>query len=102
MVLLHEFIIKMRSAQIRPYKNGTTFTQFTHAKLLTTHGGNGKTGAVGAGSNRLFCDGHVKYSRKSAMTFADFGAIGTGSDAKYKEDAPGTASQQGLAFAPAF
>lgn len=101
-VMLHEFIVKMRVAQIRPYKAGANFTQFTNAKMHTTHGGSGKTGATGAGSNRLFCDGHAKFSRKAAMTFADFGASGTGSDAKYKEDAAGTASQQGLSFAPAF
>lgn len=92
-VLLHEFNIYTRSAQMRPYPAGTEFRQFHHGKLENTHTG---------GANRLFVDGHVRWDRKTRMTFADYGAGGPNADVKFVDDAAGTITQQNMVLPAAF
>jgi prepilin-type N-terminal cleavage/methylation domain-containing protein/prepilin-type processing-associated H-X9-DG protein len=91
-VLLQEFTIYTRVAQMRPFPTSpgaNTFQQFHHYLIGTSHN---------QGENRLFCDGHVKWSKKTGMTFTDYGVGGTGSDAKFLEDPAGVAAQYGLTF----
>lgn len=68
-VFLHEFNIYQRAAQMRPYPSGNNFTQFHNTKMENLHFD---------GGNRLFCDGHAKWSKKSNMTFAEYGAADNG------------------------
>ena len=45
-----------------------TYTEFNHPYYNKRHNG---------GATRLFCDGHAKWSKRDAMSFADYGATGT-------------------------
>lgn len=91
-VLLQEFTIYTRVAQMRPFPTSpgvNSFQQFHHFLIDTTHN---------QGANRLYCDGHVKWAKKTAMSFAEYGVGGAGSDAKFREDSAGVAAQYGIAF----
>jgi prepilin-type N-terminal cleavage/methylation domain-containing protein/prepilin-type processing-associated H-X9-DG protein len=93
-VLLHEFNIYQRCAQMRPYPvGGGNFIQFHHGKMENAHTG---------GANRLFCDGHVRWDKKTNMTFADYGAGGANASLHFVDDAPGTVTQQNIVMPAAF
>lgn len=65
-VMIHEFRFYQRTAQNRPYLvSGSTYRQYQHGNLDYSHFD---------GGNRIYCDGHVKWSKKTLMTFGDFGA----------------------------
>ncbi|WP_309711543.1 DUF1559 domain-containing protein [Armatimonas sp.] len=67
-IYLEEFSIFTRTAQARPQRTGATttvFNQFNHILYNSHHN---------EGSNLLYCDGHAKWSKKVALTFAMFGA----------------------------
>lgn len=93
-VMLHEFNIFIRAAQQRPYQtSGSNYTQFHNIKMDNTHFD---------GASRLFCDGHAKWVRKNAMTFADFGATGTNANVHWAEDATTASTQQSWSLTAAF
>jgi prepilin-type N-terminal cleavage/methylation domain-containing protein/prepilin-type processing-associated H-X9-DG protein len=67
-IYLREFNIFSRTSQARPRRStptATTFQEFNHILYDFIHN---------EGSNLLYCDGHAKWSRKTALTFAMFGA----------------------------
>jgi prepilin-type N-terminal cleavage/methylation domain-containing protein/prepilin-type processing-associated H-X9-DG protein len=66
-VYLREFSIYTRTAQTRPVRVGTVgqFSQFNNLLYDYVHN---------EGSNLLYCDGHAKWTKKTALTFAMFGA----------------------------
>jgi len=92
-VVLHEFNIYQRAAQMRPYPSGSQFIQFHNGKMENTHLN---------GANRLFCDGHAKWSKKTAMTFADYGGGGANASLHFVDDASGTITQQNIILPAAF
>ena len=72
-VYLQEYKFYGRTAQERPRReldNGSTgyYQEFNHPFYNNRHS---------EGGNRLFCDGHAKWNKKNAMSFADYGATGT-------------------------
>jgi prepilin-type N-terminal cleavage/methylation domain-containing protein/prepilin-type processing-associated H-X9-DG protein len=74
-VYLREFLIYSRTAQTRPRRSSataTTFQEFNHILYDFVHN---------EGTNLLYCDGHAKWKKKVALTFADFGANTTYSTA---------------------
>lgn len=95
-VMMSEFNIYQRAAQLRPYTGGLGYTQFHNAKMDYLHFD---------GGNRIFCDGHAKWSKKTAMKFSDFGAAGTGSDGSSADTNffdVNASAQQNTSFAAAF
>lgn len=67
-IYLREFLIYSRTAQARPRRSSATstrFREFNHELYDFIHN---------EGSNLLYADGHAKWSRKTALTFAMFGA----------------------------
>lgn len=72
-IYLHEYRWKSRVSQVRPNSNGpadpNTYFQFDHFFYATLHS---------QGGNLLYCDGHAKWKRKTAMMFREFGADMTG------------------------
>jgi prepilin-type N-terminal cleavage/methylation domain-containing protein/prepilin-type processing-associated H-X9-DG protein len=67
-IYLREFRIYSRTAQTRPHRTSATssnFYEFNHILYDFIHN---------EGSNLLFCDGHARWLRKTALTFAMFGA----------------------------
>lgn len=67
-VFLREFSIYSRTAQARPRRVNATsanFVEFNHILYDYVHN---------EGTNLLYCDGHAKWMKKTAMTFAMFGA----------------------------
>jgi prepilin-type N-terminal cleavage/methylation domain-containing protein/prepilin-type processing-associated H-X9-DG protein len=72
-IFLHEYRFKSRVSQTRPCPlnaaNPTTFYQYNHFFYEAMHSG---------GGNLLFCDGHAKWKRKTAIMFREFGADMTG------------------------
>ena len=70
-IFLHEYKFSSRVSQVRPNQivadNGQTlYMSLNHAYYEIQHAGH-------LGANLLFCEGHVKYRRKSAIKFRDFG-----------------------------
>jgi prepilin-type processing-associated H-X9-DG protein len=92
-VMLHEFNIYQRAAQMRPYPSGANFIQFHNGKMENCHL---------AGANRLFCDGHARWNKKTDMTFADYGGGGANANVKFVDDAAGTITQQNMVLPAAF
>jgi prepilin-type N-terminal cleavage/methylation domain-containing protein/prepilin-type processing-associated H-X9-DG protein len=72
-IYLHEYRFNSRVSQVRPCPlnaaNPTTFYQYNHFfyDFMHTQGG-----------NLLYCDGHAKFKKKTAIKFKDFGADMTG------------------------
>jgi prepilin-type N-terminal cleavage/methylation domain-containing protein/prepilin-type processing-associated H-X9-DG protein len=67
-IYLREFSIYSRTAQSRPRRSSataTTFQEFNHILYDFIHN---------EGSNLLYCDGHAKWAKKTALTFPMFGA----------------------------
>ena len=65
-VFLSEYAYISRSCQVRPQKNASNqYSEFNHDFYHFQHS---------VGGNLLFCDGHAKWSKKSAMNIALFGA----------------------------
>lgn len=65
-IFLHEVRNFHRLSQVKPYKTAANqATGFTHGYYDSLH----KDGA-----NLLFCDGHAKWQRKDAISYAQFGA----------------------------
>ncbi len=94
-VLLQEFTIFTRTAQLRPFAVDpavNSFQQFHHYLTGTSHN---------KGANHVYCDGHVKWSKKTQMSFADYGAGGTGATTKFRDDSAGVTAQYGSAFSSA-
>jgi prepilin-type N-terminal cleavage/methylation domain-containing protein/prepilin-type processing-associated H-X9-DG protein len=92
-VMLREFKFYQRTAQMRPVPSGSNYTQFQHANLEYSHF---------EGANRLFCDGHVKWAKKTSMTFADYGAGGASADTHFLDTPGGISTQQFLTMPAAF
>ena len=71
-VFAQEYKFKTRVGQVRPCLANVaanTFNQFNHPFYDVQHAG-GSTG----GANLLYCDGHAKFKKKTAIRFAEFGA----------------------------
>ena len=67
-IFLHEYKYITRVAHVRPRLSsatGTTFREFNHQFYDIQHSG---------GANILYCDGHAKWSKKTQIKFAAFGA----------------------------
>jgi prepilin-type N-terminal cleavage/methylation domain-containing protein/prepilin-type processing-associated H-X9-DG protein len=67
-VFLHEFSVYSRTAQARPRRNSATssrFREFNHILYDFVHQ---------EGTNMVYCDGHAKWKKKTAIRFTDFGA----------------------------
>ena len=98
-VMMHEFRLYQRASQMRPYVGGIGYVQFQHGNLDNMHFD---------GANRLFCDGHAKWSKKTLMKFSDYGATGNGSDGStpadtyFADSGSAVTTQQNLSFAAAF
>lgn len=92
-VCLHEFNIYQRAAQMRPYPSGADYIQFHNNKMDNVHFD---------GANRLFCDGHAKWSKKTAMKFADYGAGGVNANLNFDDSAAGTTAQAAMVLPAAF
>jgi prepilin-type N-terminal cleavage/methylation domain-containing protein/prepilin-type processing-associated H-X9-DG protein len=92
-VVLREFKFYQCTAQMRPVPSGSDYTQFQHANLEYSHF---------EGANRLFCDGHAKWAKKTSMTFADYGAGGASADTHFLDTPSGISAQQFLAMPAAF
>jgi prepilin-type N-terminal cleavage/methylation domain-containing protein/prepilin-type processing-associated H-X9-DG protein len=91
-VLLQEFTIFTRTAQSRPFASTpgiNSYQQFHHFLTGTPHS---------KGANHVYCDGHVKWSKKTQMSFADYGAGGTGAATKFRDDSAGVSAQYSTAF----
>ena len=73
-IFAHEVRNFFRAAQEKPRMVLSTglYTGFTSQYYDSTHSG---------GANLLFCDGHAKWQKRSAIRFAQFGAkVGTGAN----------------------
>jgi prepilin-type N-terminal cleavage/methylation domain-containing protein/prepilin-type processing-associated H-X9-DG protein len=95
-VLIREFRFYTRTAQMRPTRtaiNSTDFRQYQHANLEYLHF---------EGANRVFCDGHAKWSKKTRMTFADYGAGGAEANLAFTDVASEIAAQQNKIMPAAF
>jgi prepilin-type N-terminal cleavage/methylation domain-containing protein/prepilin-type processing-associated H-X9-DG protein len=92
-VMLREFKFYQCTAQMRPVPSGSNFVQFQHANLEYSHF---------EGANRLFCDGHAKWAKKTSMTFADYGAGGAGADTHFLDTPSGISAQQFQTMPSAF
>ena len=71
-IFADEYRFKSRASQVRPCYNGTTsadgrpqYNQFNHPYYMEMHS---------EGGNQLFCDGHAKFRKKTAVKFRDYGA----------------------------
>lgn len=108
-VYVQEYAYITRTCQTRPrrvddpttgWKDGYTgrYQEFNHPFYNSMHFG---------GGNRLFCDGHAKWSKRTAMTFADYGATGTSNTGRaattpFRDDSAGTNADDGEQFLAAF
>ncbi|HEX8832592.1 MAG TPA: DUF1559 domain-containing protein [Abditibacteriaceae bacterium] len=92
-VLVHEFRFYHRTAQMRPKPSGSDFVQFHHGNLENSHF---------EGGSRLFCDGHAKWTKKTRMTFADYGAGGVNANLSFADTATETITQQNMVMPSAF
>jgi prepilin-type N-terminal cleavage/methylation domain-containing protein/prepilin-type processing-associated H-X9-DG protein len=73
-IFLHEYKAKSRVSQVRPHPDGIVngrevFRQFNHQYYDFMHA---------EGGNLVYCDGHVKFKKKRAITFKEFGADTSG------------------------
>jgi prepilin-type N-terminal cleavage/methylation domain-containing protein/prepilin-type processing-associated H-X9-DG protein len=90
-VYLREFSIYSRTAQTRPRPNTADksdglYVEFNHILYDFIHN---------EGSNMLYADGHAKFSKKTALTFAMFGADPNSSEARCKGKLVTNPSNQG-------
>jgi prepilin-type N-terminal cleavage/methylation domain-containing protein/prepilin-type processing-associated H-X9-DG protein len=108
-VYLQEYAYISRTAQCRPRRvtdpvSGYTpdytgtYQEFNHPFYNAMHNG---------GGNRLYCDGHAKWTKRTGMTFADYGATGnstTGVPAtnRFRDDTAGANADDALQFYAAF
>jgi prepilin-type N-terminal cleavage/methylation domain-containing protein/prepilin-type processing-associated H-X9-DG protein len=106
-VYLQEYAYISRAAQCRPRRAIDTFTEeytgayqeFNHPFYSTMHNG---------GGNRLYCDGHAKWTKRTGMTFADYGAIGTSTpgglaaNSFFRDDTAGANNDDAQQFNAAF
>jgi prepilin-type N-terminal cleavage/methylation domain len=108
-VYLQEYAYISRTAQCRPRRTVDpvtgytedytgTYVEFNHPFYNAMHNG---------GGNRLYCDGHAKWTKRTGMTFADYGAIGnstTGVPATnyFRDDTAGANADDALQFNAAF
>jgi prepilin-type N-terminal cleavage/methylation domain-containing protein/prepilin-type processing-associated H-X9-DG protein len=106
-VYLQEYAYISRAAQCRPRRAVDTFTEsytgtyqeFNHQFYNAMHNG---------GGNRLYCDGHAKWTKRTGMTFADYGAIGTSTPgglpatAFFRDDVTGANADGAQQFNAAF
>ena len=92
-VLIREFRFYHRTAQTRPYLNGGNYTQFQTGNMENSHFD---------GANRLFADGHAKWSKKTNMTFADYGAGGATATDAFAESGTTLSTQQSASLPAAF
>lgn len=71
-IYLHEYAFYSRVAQVRPRRRNSTSvppafaSDANHMLYAKQHVGK-------SGGNLLYCDGHAKYRKKSAMKFKEFG-----------------------------
>ena len=72
LIFADEYRFKSRASQVRPcYNGGTsadgrpTFNQFNHPYYMEQHS---------EGGTQVFCDGHAKWRKKTAVKFKDYGA----------------------------
>jgi prepilin-type processing-associated H-X9-DG protein len=75
-IFVQEYKYKSRVSQVRPCLANVaanTFNQFNHPFYDVQHAGGGN-----GGGNLLFCDGHAKFKKKTAIMFREFGADMTG------------------------
>jgi prepilin-type N-terminal cleavage/methylation domain len=69
-IFVHETSVLTRTCQVRPRVTAIGATTYTEANTPTydyIHN---------AGANLLFCDGHAKWQKKTAIRFAQFGMTG--------------------------
>jgi prepilin-type N-terminal cleavage/methylation domain-containing protein/prepilin-type processing-associated H-X9-DG protein len=108
-VYLQEYQYISRAAQCRPrvdpdntsgfVENYTgLYQEFNHPFYNNMHSG---------GGNRLFCDGHAKWNKRTAMTFADYGATGNSTAGRaattfFRDDTAGTNDDDAQKFNAAF
>ncbi|MBB6049962.1 type II secretion system protein [Armatimonas rosea] len=69
-IFADEYRFKSRGSQVRPCYSTVTsgremFVQFNHPYYMEMHS---------EGGNQLFCDGHAKFRKKTAVKFKDYGA----------------------------
>ncbi len=69
-VFMHEYRYISRVSQVRPYPSGTMngkqrYISFNNALYDIEHN---------EGANLLYCDGHAKWKKKTAIMFKEFGA----------------------------
>lgn len=67
----HESYTNTPGAPVIPAPENGRYNSFNVASFDSLHN---------EGANLLFCDGHVKWSKKTRIRFADFGAATTGTD----------------------
>ncbi|WP_309687847.1 DUF1559 domain-containing protein [Armatimonas sp.] len=108
-VFAQEYKFKTRVGQVRPCVvtgSTTRFYQFNHPFYDVQHAG-GSTG----GANLLYCDGHAKFKKKTAIKFLEFGADMTGQpnvNLTFTDEltgcsaATGVCAQNGMQFNAAF
>jgi len=75
-IFVQEYLALSRVSQVRPCPNNsppTLWYQFNHPYYDRMHP-KGSLGASGSGGNLLFCDGHAKWLKKTAIKFKQFGA----------------------------
>jgi prepilin-type N-terminal cleavage/methylation domain-containing protein/prepilin-type processing-associated H-X9-DG protein len=97
-VFLHETSVQTRTCQVRPRLTSLTATTFTEANTATydlLHN---------EGANLLFCDGHAKWQKKSAIRFAQFGMTGTNCPPTrtFRADVTGAEQDRNVVCDPAF
>jgi len=101
-IYAEEYLFNTRVSQVRPCPrtlvNGvpTVFYQFNHDYYLRNHS---------EGSNQLFCDGHAKWKKKTAVKFKDYGADTSSlanPDQTFFADSAGAGTQNGINLPPAF
>lgn len=93
-VMFHEFRFYQRTAQNRPYLvSGSTYRQYHHGNLDLSHFD---------GGNRIYCDGHVKWTKKTLMTFGDYGATTPYNTVYFSDVQSETSVQQNISADSAF
>jgi len=97
-VMMHEFGFYIRTAQMRPYRWPATGNSYTFYSYHTT----AMDRLHFDGGNRLFCDGHVRFKKKTAMKFSDFGAGGATANTGFADSGSTESVQQAASMPAAF
>jgi prepilin-type N-terminal cleavage/methylation domain-containing protein/prepilin-type processing-associated H-X9-DG protein len=97
-IYIREFKIYSRTSQVRPRRvsqnsASSEYTEFDHVLYDDVHN---------EGANLIFCDGHAKWQKKTAIRFAQFGASPTSSDARCKGTLSPTGNLGGVRCKPGF